>query len=253
MPSLQSYSTDLEFIRPADEILMISFELATVKSKIKMDHISDLVAMDMLNVIHQRLEQWPVTAWCTDERWQYHELQVDDSPHVWNGMVHAYSGLPMPSVWNSYRSLRIIVTNMQHLLSLRVPNSTEIQRILNSRVRATHRQMTNDICATIPCQLGHASPAYNSPHVLVTAYNSIWPLLLAANCASERVAEYQQSSDCLQHVESEELRDTFSAAKAQMIWILNRFDYISNFTGIRWAISLIDTLPRIASARGVVH
>ena len=251
-PSLQALSTNLEFIRPADEIMMMAFDLAKLRSQISSNQISETVALEMLNDIVVRLDQWPMTTCCENERWQYHDLQVEDSPHVWNGMVHAYTGLPVPSVWNSYRSLWLVVTKAKQNLSARLPVSDGAQVRRDSRFRAIKQQMTDEICATIPCQLGHAYPAYTSLHVLVTAYNSIWPLLLAAQCAMERVEECSRNRESLVSDRSERAGDSFSAAQAQMLWIFGRFDYISNSIGLRWANSLLHALPGYCKARGVV-
>lgn len=228
---------------------MMAFDLAKLRSQITSNQIPDTVALKMLDDIVVRLDQWPMTTCCEDERWQYHDLQVEDSPHVWNGMVHAYTGLPVPSVWNSYRSLRIVVTNARQRLSLRLPNSDGAQGLQESQFLAIKRQMTSDICATIPCQLGQGYPAYNSPHVLVTAYNSIWPLLLAAQSAMERVEESSRNRQALDIHRSERVYDSFSEAEAQMLWIFGRFDYISHSVGLRWANSLLRTLPGYAKVR----
>ena len=248
MPFLQSQSTNLAFIRPADEIMMIAFDLASVRSRIKLNQISDLVAMEMLNDIVIRLDQWPITTLFADERWQYHDVQVENSPHVWNGMVHAYTGFPVPSVWNSYRSLRMIAADIQQSLILSMPD-IDGAGILQKSLRSIKQQMTDDICATIPCQLGHADRAYNSSHVLVTAYNSIWPLLLAAKCTMERLEDCSSGREPFDSLQTNETCDSFSAAHGQMLWILGRFDFITNSLGLRWANSLLDTLPGRSKVR----
>ena len=251
MPSLQSQSTNLAFIRPADEVMMIAFDLASVRSRIKLNRISDLAAMEMVNEVGVRLDQWPITTLFADERWQYHDIQVEDSPHVWNGMVHAYTGFPVPSVWNSYRSLRIIAAEIQQCLSLRLPDSNRT-RLVQKSLRAIKQQMTDDICATIPCQLGHADGAYNSPHVLVTAYNSIWPLSLAAKCIIEILEECSSGRELFNGQQTDETWDSFPIVQRQMLWILGRFDFITNSIGLRWANSLLDTLPGRSNGSEVV-
>jgi hypothetical protein len=112
--------------------------------------------------------------------------------------------------------------------------------------------MTDDICATIPCQLGHADGVYNSPHVLVTAYNSIWPLSLAAKCIMEILEECSSGRDLFDDQQTDETWDGFHIVKRKMLWILSRFDFITNSIGLRWANSLLDTLPGRSKGTGVV-
>ena len=229
---------------------MIAFDLASVRSRIKQNQISGLAAIEMLNDIVVRLDQWPIATLFADERWQYHDVQVENSPHVWNGMVHAYTGFPVPSVWNSYRSLRMIAADIQQSLILSMPD-IDGAGILQKSLRSIKQQMTDDICATIPCQLGHADRAYNSSHILVTAYNSIWPLLLAAKCTMERLEDCSSGREPFDSLQTNETCDSFSAAHGQMLWILGRFDFITNSLGLRWANSLLDTLPGRSKVRGV--
>jgi hypothetical protein len=82
------------------------------------------------------------------------------------------------------------------------------------RLQAIKRQMIDDICATIPCQLGHAGPAYNSPRVLVTAYNFIWLLSLAAKCAMDRLEEGGRVQESLDSQQTDETCDDFSVARS---------------------------------------
>ena len=151
--------------------------------------------MHEINEIDRRMIQWSIDTMAHDEAWRYYDLQVDDSPHVWNGMVHAYAGLPAPGVWNSYRSIRIMVTRTQELMSQRFNPSPADQAAARTYFRAVRRQLTDEICATIPCCLGQAQPAFSSPCVLITAYNSIWPLFFAGTCVLERIGGRWPSKD----------------------------------------------------------
>lgn len=183
--------------------------------------------------IDARMVQWSVDTLAQEGRWQYSTLQVDDSPNVWNGTVHSYVGLPAPGVWNMYRGVRVMVTRTQELLSLRFNLNPSARETQHAYFRGIRRQLTDDICATIPVALGHAQPAFSSPCVLITSYNSIWPLFFAGTCVLERIGNSVGKG--LANPKS-------SAAMAQLAWILGRFDFISKVVGLRWADGVAATL-----------
>lgn len=238
---LEANSTDMSFIRPADTLISICLDYAKLGYKIKLNRISDQDAMHEINEIDRHMIQWSIDTMNHDESWRYYDLQVDDSPDVWDGMVHAYAGFPAPGVWNSYRSIRIMVTRTQEVLSQRFNPSPADQASQRTYFRAIRRQLTNDICATIPCALGQAQPAFSSPCVLITAYNSIWPLFFAGTCVLERIGHSPWKDDPLIST-ADTFSSSSSAALAQISWILGRFDYISQSVGLHWADGVAATL-----------
>lgn len=229
---LQAEDLDPELVAPADSMSDICYDFAKLENKMKLNRIPDLEAMNEVNELDQRMVQWSVDTMATETRWRYYDLQVDDSPDVWNGLVHAYVGLPAPGVWNMYRGVRIMVTRVQELLALRFNPSQVARQTQHSYFRAIRRQLTDEICATIPVALGHAQPAFSSPCVLITAYNSIWPLFFAGTCLLERIGNSAGKT----------ANTGSSAAEAQLAWILGRFDYISQVVGLRWADGVAATL-----------
>lgn len=230
---LQAGDIDPELFRPADAISDICYDYAKLENKLKLNKISDEDAMAQINDIDTRMVQWSIDTMANETRWQHFDLQVDDSPHVWNGMVHSYVGFPSPGVWNMYRGVRIMVTRTQELLAHRFHPSPTARQAQHSYFRAIRRQLTDEICATVPVALGHAQPAFSSPCVLVTAYNSIWPLFFAGTCVLERIG--QSAGKTTSNAGS-------SAAMAQLAWILGRFDFISQEVGLRWADGVAATL-----------
>jgi hypothetical protein len=230
---LQAGDNDPELFRPADAISDICYDYGKLENKLKLNKISDEDAMTQINDIDTRMVQWSIDTLANESRWQYFDLQVDDSPHVWNGMVHSYVGFPSPGVWNMYRGVRIMVTRTQELLAHRFHPSPTARQAQHSYFRAIRRQLTDEICATVPVALGHAQPAFSSPCVLVTAYNSIWPLFFAGTCVLERIG--QSAGNTASNTGS-------SAAMAQLAWILGRFDFISQEVGLRWADGVAATL-----------
>ena len=132
-----------------------------------------------------------------------------------------------------YRGVRIMVTRTQELLAHRFNPSPTARQAQHSYFRAIRRQLTDEICATVPVALGHAQPAFSSPCVLVTAYNSIWPLFFAGTCVLERIG--RGAGNTASNAGS-------SAAMTQLAWILGRFDFISQEVGLRWADGVAATL-----------
>lgn len=132
-----------------------------------------------------------------------------------------------------YRGVRIMVTRTQELLAQRFNPTPTARQTQHSYFRAIRRQLTDEICATVPVALGHAQPAFSSPCVLITAYNSIWPLFFAGTCVLERIG--QGTGNVASNAGS-------SAAMAQLAWILGRFDFISQEVGLRWADGVAATL-----------
>lgn len=124
-------------------------------------------------------------------------------------------------------------------------------------LRSVRKAQADEICAAMPFQLGHASPAPNSPCILVSAYGSIWPLFFAGKsltaltlitvlipsfvgtCALERVGTAAWKRVLAGNPLNEEAT---SAKTAQAAWIINRLVYISKHLGLRWADGLAATL-----------
>jgi hypothetical protein len=233
--ALQTDDPDLDLIRPADDFSDICYDFAKIENRMKLNKISDEDALIAVNDIDTRLVQWSIDTMANQDSWRYYDLQVDDSPHVWNGMVHAYSGLPCPGVWNTFRGVRIMVTRAQEHLATRFSPTAAARQSQHAYFRAVRRKLTDEICATIPVALGHAQPAFSSSCVLVSAYNSIWPLFFAGTCILERIGRSAGKN-------IHQSNSTSSAAMAQLVWILERFDYISKELGLRWADGVAATL-----------
>lgn len=214
---------------PATQFLSLTMEFASIRSQMRLGSISDAAAMGQLTQLEMKMISWSLDT-MENRLWRYTDLEVEESPHVWNGIVHSYSGHPVPSMWNTYRSIRILLTRTQENLCYRLQLRDEQLKAQQAYFRSVRRQMTDEICGAIPSQLGNAFPAYNSPCPTITGYNSIWPLFFAGSCALERVPSPTQGN-----VVSSGTNRNGSAAAAQASWIVGRMDYISNCLGIKWA------------------
>lgn len=234
---LERMTPNFDIAGPADQLTRVCYEFASLRSKMRLLRVSTLEAMQAATKVELRMIQWSMDTMTKGPIWQYQELDVADSPNVWNGMLHSYGGHPAPSVWNTYRSMRIMLTRTQEMLTRRLKLPQEQEQEQLAYFRKVRRQMADDICAGTPAQLGHAAPAWNSPCILVTAYSSIWPLFFAGTCALERIG----SRAWAQAVRGE-MPQSSSAAIAQASWILGRLSYISKHIGLKWADGVAATL-----------
>lgn len=175
-----------------------------MRHKFRIRVISDADAMSTARIIEQRMIQWSIDTMASGFLWRYQDVQVEGSPHVWNGTLHGYSGWPaIPSVWNMYaepadipfqtaqtyantytllcryRTIRIMLTRTQEQVLRRFQLPDKDVEAQVAYLKSVRQTQADDICATTPTQLGHASPAPNSPCILTSAYASIWPLFFA--------------------------------------------------------------------------
>ncbi|KAK3109207.1 hypothetical protein LTR53_017781, partial [Teratosphaeriaceae sp. CCFEE 6253] len=200
-------------------------------------------ALATVNEIDRRMIQWSTDTLKSSDHWRYTAVDVPDSPHIWNGLVHSYAGHPAPGVWNTYRSIRILVTRTQESLCLRFPFAPAERAEQTAYFRKVRRQMADEICAGTPPALGHAPlPAFNSPSVLISAYGAIWPLFFAGTCALERLGAttWEAFQDPPLNTTADGLGT--SAASAQAAWLLGRLEYISDVVGLKWARGIAQAL-----------
>ncbi|KAK0346015.1 hypothetical protein LTR59_002773 [Friedmanniomyces endolithicus] len=238
---LQAQSVEWHIARPADELIEICYEFAKIRARVERRTVRDEEALAKVNEIDRRMVRWSInTMTNSGALWHYTTMDVPDDPNIWNGMVHVYHGNPAPSCWNTFRSMRILVTRSQEWLCRRLPIFTDAERTeQTAHFRQVRRQMTDEICAGTPAALGHApSPAYNNPAVLVSAYGSIWPLFFAGTCALERLGTTKW--DAFRETPSQTTKA--SAASAQAAWLLGRLEHISSVVGLKWAAGIASAL-----------
>ena len=232
---LERQTPDYHLLSPADDLAKLCHRFAKVRARIKGKSVSDVEAADLLADIDCRMIEWSIDTMSSNPLWQYRDLEVQESPHVWNGIVHVYTQQPVHGVWNTYRSVRILLTRCQEDICCRL-SFNEAEREEQMRYfRRVRRQMTEEICAGIPAQLGHDTPGYNTPCVLISAHNAIWPLFFAGNCALGRVGTSGWIN--MQNGSAQT-----SAAFAQLSWIIGRLEYISEVVGLRFAGGIADVL-----------
>lgn len=239
---LNAQSSTRMFVGVADDLTENCLHYARLRSKIRLNQLSDQEAMDQANECEARMVQWALDTARMPE-WGWREMQVPVSPHVFNGMLHACASLPVPGVWNMYRSVRILISRTQEVVSRRFRFSDDERAAQHAYFRAVRRQMTDEICATLPCVLGHSAPAYSSPCVLITGYNAVWPCLFAAVCALERVGlNIWEQAGMTGEIAVPPSDGDADAGVAQASWLLSRLDYIARHVGLHWADGIAQRL-----------
>lgn len=238
---LEEYQSELDaqtpeglfsFWKVADVLTGLFYKFARLRRQLFTQDIPNQQGVEKAAEIERAVIQWGVDAVAQSEFWQFYELEVDDSEHVWDGKVLAYAGNPAPTIWNQYRIFRIMLSRTQEMLCRRVSLSEDALAEQQAYFRRTRRKMTDEICQTIPACLGHASPAFSSSCVLATAYASVWSLFMAATTLIERVgpdAKYILDGLPLPAERPQ------TAAYAQMSWVTGRLRYISQTIGLKWA------------------
>lgn len=98
---------------------------------------------------------------------------------------HVYSELWLGHAWNQYRCSRIIVTEIiMSCLRRMTANpvgvySSEELVLHSSKLRATARQLAEDICASVPDHLGLVGEPSTNSRSHIGAIVLLWPLFLA--------------------------------------------------------------------------
>lgn len=127
---------------------------------------------------------------------------------TYGNRYHVYRNVSIATMWNHYRQTRIVLNEMIRSMSLRLWGSErvpECQQTVFQSV-AIMKQMVDDICTSISYYFTSGETSFGSTIRL------LWPLFIAANCASTEPATKE--------------------------WILQTLDVIGSTTGIQQAISM---------------
>jgi hypothetical protein len=157
---------------------------------------------------------------------------------IWGDNYHIYGSLASSSMWNNYRSARILV----HELIIDAVKTLEAstledtdrrrQRALDSQSRLVAHQLVEDICASVPFNLGagieanEESDVEDSAPLKVTGaggFSLMWPLLIAGNSG----------------LACQDLRQ----------WIINCLEKIGHSMGINQALAMAHLLRRGMGSR----
>ncbi|PWY71242.1 hypothetical protein BO83DRAFT_362616 [Aspergillus eucalypticola CBS 122712] len=159
--------------------------------------------------------------------WQYSVVDTHSNPKsrpqipLHSDTYHVYKTVGVVSMWNHYRQTRIIIHEMIRSMALPLwglQGTSECQQMVLNSID-TIKQMTDDICASVPYH-------FVSGEVTFTAVvRLLWPLFVAGDCASSDPATKE--------------------------WIIRTLEHIGNATGIQQALGMAKML-RNGHTRGFI-
>lgn len=236
--ALEDMSPEQTTVQPMDDLMQLFSDFAKLRNKVIRRDVVNQAAADEAAELERKFLKWQEDVVAARPIWRYREVEVADSKDVWNGRVLAYSAAMIPTAYNTWRAVRIMLSRTREWLCRRLPLADDEREEQMQLFRRTRRQLTDDICATIPVSLGHVKIEDSSLCVLSSAYSAVWPLFFAATAVFERITS---DSIVVQHGVPQFTRAT-SSAVAQASWILGRLEYISKKVGLRWADGVAATL-----------
>jgi hypothetical protein len=134
---------------------------------------------------------------------------------VWGDTYHIYSSIAASSMWNNYRSARIllreiIIDTLQHMRSAKDGDDNR-HHALAYESRQIALQLMDDIFASVPFHLGVTLPctglasSTDQPQLSVGAVGSggmtlLWPLLSAANSGFASLQQRKWIIACLDKI-----------------------------------------------------
>ena len=143
-------------------------------------------------------------------------LHVPESEHVWQRRVHVYTG-ESGRVWNMWRMLRIVLAGVVRMTeqSDMLGNIGPCDREKRDRAISIQRHMANEICESVPSQLGYDS-AWPT-HAVLSANRCLMPLVWSAISLLDL-----RWHECTQ----------------QAMWIVGRLKFIATKYGV-WKASVM--------------
>jgi hypothetical protein len=188
----------------------INGRLAALRAIIKHKNITDpSTVMSMLLPLDQELELWKTNLPITWYPTCYSSLpHVNDTQNVsFDSRYDVYPDLWVASMWNNYRTVRILIHETIMFITLKFGSSTDYAKLDYSTV--VLRAMTNEICHTVPFHLGqcvdgiepHLEPLKSEKTVPVPgAYLIIWPLFLCGMLRTTPSRQRQWIASRLLHI-----------------------------------------------------
>lgn len=168
----------------------------------------------------------------------YHEPTRPESQHAWSGERHEDGIPPMDRTWNTYRSMRILLSRIQEAVFRRQsgpfafvsPPGTEYYDSIRT-------QMTSDICISAAYAFGTDFEDDPPRCSISNGYILILPLSLAGSCLLEKLIEPETLDDGrrILRFTGPVHQDPTNPASTQLAWIIDCLEYIADRIGIHWA------------------
>lgn len=224
-PALEKWSswtgnTIHEDEAPANSFSVISSQLVAVRAELKQKSICNpTVIAEMLLPIDEKLETWRSEL---PSSWKYKSYTAIDSTassgDTYQSHYDVYEDLWVASVWNSYRTSRLLL--YEHIMSTTLKyGSAEDNDILQIAAKVL-KAMVDEICHSVPFHLGiqrhRNNSSFQDSDAIPGCYLLIWPLFASG---MRRTTPWPQKE-----------------------WIAEKLHYIGARMGLRLAMSMADRL-----------
>lgn len=120
-------------------------------------------------------------AWADDLPLKYAYLTrtSGSGPNFLDKHHHVYDGVWVVSVWNTYRTARIMVNEtIRRWLDKHTPSIPSIYKCKAEEATNVTRQMSTDICASVPFVLGDHLPQGTHYPKAAATFGLLWPLYI---------------------------------------------------------------------------
>lgn len=224
----------------SDQLAFLATRLSEIRSAFlhgSMSHTDLITAADTLE---RDLLIWSKNHSITSSPCAFQTIADAGSPYAWHGTRHIYRCTQARNFWNQWRLVRILLSRTQEALWRRswpVLASPERPIPATERFRLIRIQMTSDLCTVIANELGCDTDAAPAQGSVASGLLLAMPLLVAATCMMEQLAEstVSPSGSRLIHCNRALHLDPFNSSSTQLAWMVGRMDFISQTIGVRWA------------------
>ncbi|KAN0071542.1 hypothetical protein V8E54_010138 [Elaphomyces granulatus] len=208
---------------PANRFSELNDRLAAVRAKIKHDSIcTPSVVASLLLSMDNELESWRSTL---PPSWEYRSCKsFNPSTNTYESHYDVYSDLWVASMWNNYRSVRLMI--YEHIMCTTLKYGLEEDKELLQIATTVLRAMADDVCRSAQFHLGHQCqtdieiPDEIPDDVAIPGgYLLMWPLYLSGML--------------------------LTTPTAQKRWIASKLRQIGVRMGLRLAFSMSENLLRM--------
>lgn len=164
---------------PANRFSELNDRIAGVRAKIKRESIcTPSVVASLLLPVDNELELWRRTL---PPSWEYRRyMSLNPWTDTYKSHYDLYSDLWVASVWNSYRSVRLMIH--EHIMSTTLKYGLEEDKELLQITTTVLQDMADDVCYSVPFHLGHQSQIdveIQDDVAIPGGYLLMWPLFLS--------------------------------------------------------------------------
>lgn len=163
-----------------NQLAEISIQLCQLRCSIKDVDICEEDIISQALAIDSKLAAWAATTLITCSYAQIYDFEHPE--HAFFGRFHIYRDTRVAIVWNHYRSLRILTNEL--ILDILKSEASSKTSVLPAQGLASEqlcKELTSDICASIPPYLGYPNGQKTAPAMV--GLSLLWPLY---TCAAHR-------------------------------------------------------------------